>query len=239
MGTDTKTTRVNAVESMERLAAMRKKSKVEPDIKDIIGENLEKIRKSKGFSRKELAEIAGVTDAVIASYECAIRLPPLDKLFAIADALQISIVELTGENSVKSNHLDYRFRRATKLANLANYSVYPMKDATVELELPSDWKESKTEKFFSKWTRTISFKSSEDFVGLMEMAQEKAITEDTTFDNAFRKIITDADKIRATESHIKRGEELLDAEKANVPAADKSEWVAENENDVHDVAQKP
>lgn len=59
-------------------------------------ERLREVRKSKGISRKEIAETLGVTVQTYGAYENAKREPSLEKLVKIAAAIGVSIDELLG-----------------------------------------------------------------------------------------------------------------------------------------------
>lgn len=183
----------------DRLEALQKEYGIPKTHSQIFSENLEKIRKQKGFTRKKLAEAIGITEIAYGAYERGIRQPPLDKIFILADFLKVAVVDLIGEGEKTSEHkfFEYRLRRATKLANLAGYSLNPLNNGIVELELPGKWSEGKFkdgDAFFSKWARVIPIKSSDDFVQLMEMAQEKAVKENITFSTALNAILSEADK---------------------------------------------
>lgn len=160
------------------------------------GENLERIRKSAGITRKQIAEKIGMTEIAYGAYENGLRQPPLEKIFALADFLAVSVSELIGEDSKTTEHkfFDYRIRRATKFAKLAGYSVTPLANGNVELEIPGERKQN--ENGFSQWNRIIPFKTLKDFVETFETAEEKAVSENITFDSALQSIINDADKIR-------------------------------------------
>lgn len=173
----------------ERLEAMKTREQ-------IFGENLAKCRIAKGYSRKKLADVLGVTEIYYGSLERGVRQPPLEKIFVLADFLKVSVSELVGDTKETLTHkfFDYRIRRATKLANLAGYSLRPLANENVELEIPGERKQN--ENGFSQWNKIIPFKTLKDFVEIFETAEEKAIQDNITFDTAFNSIINDADKIR-------------------------------------------
>lgn len=173
----------------ERLEAMKTREQ-------IFGENLAKCRIAKGYSRKKLADVLGVTEIYYGSLERGVRQPPLEKIFVLADFLKVSVSELVGDTkeTLTHNFFDYRIRRATKLANLAGYSVRPLANENLELEIPGERKQN--ENGFTQWNRIIPFKTLNDFVEIFETAEEKAIQDNITFDTAFKSIINDADKIR-------------------------------------------
>ena len=65
-----------------------------------IGENIKRVRKEKGLTQKQLAEILGVTQQMIGSYENSDREPKLNSLSKIAKALDVDVWELIEFNSI-------------------------------------------------------------------------------------------------------------------------------------------
>lgn len=61
-----------------------------------IGENIRKIRKSKGLTQKELGELLGKTQQFIAKLEKDMHSPNFTTLHKIAAALDVSIYDLQG-----------------------------------------------------------------------------------------------------------------------------------------------
>lgn len=62
-----------------------------------IGDNIKKIRKSKGMLQKDLANKIGVSEARVAHYEQNYRNPTIATLKKIADALEVDVKQLYGE----------------------------------------------------------------------------------------------------------------------------------------------
>lgn len=73
-----------------------------------IGENIRYYRKQKGFTQQELAEKTEFTDKYISLLERDQRKPSTECLEKIADALSVSIEDLTSKNSPEQ-------RRACKM----------------------------------------------------------------------------------------------------------------------------
>lgn len=68
------------------------------DIYNIVGQNIKKYRKLKGWTQKELADRAMVSDSLIAKLESITRQTiSLDNLEHIADTLEIDLVKLLEE----------------------------------------------------------------------------------------------------------------------------------------------
>ena len=59
-----------------------------------IGENIRKIRKTKGLTQRELADNATLSMRSIVNYESEKRIPPMERLLAIAKALNVKVTEL-------------------------------------------------------------------------------------------------------------------------------------------------
>lgn len=67
-------------------------------IAETLGANLRRIRTLKGRTRQELAAALELDVSQIALYEKGSSLPPLDRIFTLADFLGVSIIDLTGKN---------------------------------------------------------------------------------------------------------------------------------------------
>lgn len=61
------------------------------------GENLRKIRNSRGMSQDEFADLLGTSKQVISRYETAQRSPKVSTVAEYAEKLGVSISELTGD----------------------------------------------------------------------------------------------------------------------------------------------
>lgn len=74
-----------------------------------IGKRLKQIRKEKGFSLRGLGKAAHISHSFIADIESGRSKPSLDTLDALAKTLNVSILELTGNNeqSVTPKDADY------------------------------------------------------------------------------------------------------------------------------------
>lgn len=62
----------------------------------VIGQRIKITRKNKGFTQKELAELAGTATGTIQQYELGKRQPRADQLRAIASALGVTVDYLLG-----------------------------------------------------------------------------------------------------------------------------------------------
>ena len=78
------------------------------------GENLERIRKARKVSQKQLGNALGLTQQMISSYEKGFSAPNMDILLQIAEYFNISLDDLVGfhpenpeENSIENRFLTY------------------------------------------------------------------------------------------------------------------------------------
>ncbi|MBN2546072.1 MAG: helix-turn-helix transcriptional regulator [Spirochaetes bacterium] len=86
---------------------------------EFFGKNLEKIRKLKGITQKELAEKIGVTQRVISHYESNVKSPPLKYIILIADVLQVSLDTLVGNKPIKYEFDTRIAKRIKKIETLS------------------------------------------------------------------------------------------------------------------------
>lgn len=119
----------------------------------ILGRNLERIRKEKNITRKQLAAYLGVGVDMIGLYENGKRLPPIDKIFQLAEFLKVSIINLTGdtkynvefpniaeivESNVDDKIFEYRYQRARQMAIGARFTVTESDNGEISLMPPID-----------------------------------------------------------------------------------------------------
>ncbi len=64
------------------------------------GERLRELRKSKGLTQEELAELSGVSRRMIGHYETVVKRPSIDKAQKIAQGLGVSVQVLMGESGI-------------------------------------------------------------------------------------------------------------------------------------------
>lgn len=163
----------------------------------ILGENLERVRKAKGYSRKTLADVVGVTEIAFGAYERGIRQPPIDKIFALADFLKVPLTDLTGESATTTDERFFKnqFFRAHQLITLAGYRLNPLADDSFELDVypRSFWQNHDK----AEYVPTLQIKNDRDFVAIIEYVEETAIRDNQTFDSIMRKFVVDAGKYYA------------------------------------------
>ena len=102
---------------------------------EILGANLKRIREERGVSRRQLAEILGIVEDSVGGYENGKKLAPLDKIFKMAEFLNVSIVDLTGDTpfSEVKKILQYRLNRAEGIAAASGFSTARLDDGGIML----------------------------------------------------------------------------------------------------------
>ena len=73
------------------------------DLKQIFSKNLTRLRKLKGLSQRELAQLTGLTQKIITSYENSPDYIPLDKIQILAEILEIPPYILFSEDNNNKN----------------------------------------------------------------------------------------------------------------------------------------
>ncbi len=101
--------------------------------------NLIRFRIEKGYTQRELAARSGISPRMIAHYETHVSNPPLDKIEALAKALDISISQLLGINEIEEPVSDFlssvdsrtlkQLKRIIQLTPDQRAVVYRMVDA--------------------------------------------------------------------------------------------------------------
>ena len=68
-------------------------------IKEFIGERVREMRKAQGYSQEKFAVVCGLDRTYIAGVEAGKRNISIENLFKIANALNLSLGELCGDNT--------------------------------------------------------------------------------------------------------------------------------------------
>jgi len=68
------------------------------DLRNIIGNNLARLRKSRGFTQQELADQLNYSDKAISKWEHATSLPSIENLFDICKFYDVTLDDLTHED---------------------------------------------------------------------------------------------------------------------------------------------
>ena len=73
------------------------------DMRKLVGRNFGKLRKEKGFTQEQFAEISGFTQQYVSDLERGRRNPTIVTLFELASALGISHVDLVQPDAEARN----------------------------------------------------------------------------------------------------------------------------------------
>lgn len=154
----------------------------------ILGENLRRIREEKGVSRKQLAEAIGITENMIGQYELGRKLPPLDKIFNLADSLDVAITDITGENkkAVDKKVFEYRLQRALNMAERGHYRIEILDDGRVTINTPKRIEHNDDGTIYFTLDTPYTFKDTVTFVEIMEAAERTALFFDVTFNEVIQ-----------------------------------------------------
>jgi transcriptional regulator with XRE-family HTH domain len=122
------------------------------DSRTVIAENLRKLRKKHGLTQAALAELCGVSKRMLAYYETKATKPSIQKIEAIAKALNVKIEELIG--SIKNgkellddfSNIDSRtikkFKQVLTLSKNERHMVYSFIDSLVDKKKKNQHKAS-------------------------------------------------------------------------------------------------
>ena len=89
-----------------------------------IGENIKRIRKEKGLTQKQLAEMLGVTQQMIGTYENNKRTPKLDTALKIAKALDVDVLDLLGLNvNIDKTFTGKEFKNVEKMMDYQYFKI--------------------------------------------------------------------------------------------------------------------
>jgi transcriptional regulator with XRE-family HTH domain len=77
------------------------------NFKSDFSNNLYRLRKERGLSQAKLAELSGLSQRVISSYENGDVKPPIDNIEALAKALNVKIEELLKTNGMQKSKNEY------------------------------------------------------------------------------------------------------------------------------------
>ena len=122
---------------------------------NIIAEKIKNFRKAKKLSQKELSERSGINLSIIKKYETGYRNPKPDQLIKIANALEISSVELL----------------PIEISNVNDILALLMK---IEENTPLNWSYEKDEEGnYIPGTIHISFKDNRIEEALIELIETK------------------------------------------------------------------
>lgn len=78
-------------------------------------EKIRKLRKDKGLSQEQLAEILNVSRQSVSKWESGQSYPEIDKLIVLSDLFGITIDELVKKNIKPTTNLDYEIKNGNEL----------------------------------------------------------------------------------------------------------------------------
>jgi transcriptional regulator with XRE-family HTH domain len=97
------------------------------------GQRIKKLRKERSWTQKDLASKLDVPFSVLNKYESGINVPPIEKLIALADALQTSVdYLLTGSHA--DNNPVYNNRLLERLQVIQHFSPDEQETALTVLD---------------------------------------------------------------------------------------------------------
>ena len=157
------------------------------DFKKKFGENLERIRKERGKTRKELAEAICVNETSLGAYCIGRALPPIDKIYLLAVMLDCSIVDLVGDNpNVKGLKLaKYRLKRSIEILKSIGLSVELVEGCIIIKETQINISDDKITSFPQN-----TFKIVDNLLPILVDEIEKfAITQNISLKEAFSTMV--------------------------------------------------
>ena len=181
-------------------------------LKAQFGENLFALRKKKGLTRKQLAEILNVSEVSVGSYERGLRQPNFEMLFRIASFFEVSLDNLLGYSDVALNISvkKYRLGNAIKLLSTIGAIYADKENDTYAIQVYNlEGKFQTDEKGIVKRVDgkdTMAFGGANDLIYFVENVQREATFSNKTFKVAFYEI---AEKLFADNKSIEKGREIL------------------------------
>ena len=85
------------------------------------GEKLRKIRKAKGLTQTELAEMVGMKQQMLASYEADSQIPAVTKVARLSKALGVTIEELVNDEDLEIKIEKKGIHKNTRQAQMTVY----------------------------------------------------------------------------------------------------------------------
>jgi transcriptional regulator with XRE-family HTH domain len=80
------------------------------DMRKLVGRNLARLRREKGFTQERFAELSGVTQQYVSDIERGLRNPTIVSIYNLATALGVSHVDLVMPDD-KARREDERVQR--------------------------------------------------------------------------------------------------------------------------------
>lgn len=172
------------------------------ELSQILGENLKRLRKEKGLSRKQIADKLNVSTMTLSLYERGVNLPATDKLVELSKILECSIDEITGNTAAIDRKIfQYRYQWAKKMAenylHFTNRDLEPNQNGHIVVFTPVrlEYKNGIVSSYGANDENggyvgnTIGFRTEKDFVEVMERSERDALYQQIPFYKAFRRIV--------------------------------------------------
>ncbi|MBQ9486634.1 MAG: helix-turn-helix transcriptional regulator [Selenomonadaceae bacterium] len=174
---------------------------IRAELMQILGDNLSTIRKAKGFSRRQLADYLKVDVNTIGAYENAKKLPPLDKIFELANFLEVSVVDLIGANLrgiIDKNLFEYRIKHALELTEF-DFLSPPIQhtNGKITVSIPAKFKvnDDGAISFYADEDgavmHNITFRDAEVFVSTVEKAEKTAAIKFVPFVEELKNLVSE------------------------------------------------
>jgi transcriptional regulator with XRE-family HTH domain len=92
------------------------------DVPAIVGSNLRRLRKAQGYSLERLAELSGVSRAMLGQIETAKSVPTVSLLWRVADALGVPVATLVATEREPSVIVLHRDKASVLIASEGRYA---------------------------------------------------------------------------------------------------------------------
>ena len=93
-------------------------------MKSNLSSNIRSLRKEKGLTQEQLAEVFGVTVGAVHKWEAGLSTPELTLMMEIADFFDVSLDTLVGFD-VRDNRIEVLAKRLRKLTDKLDTKVLP------------------------------------------------------------------------------------------------------------------
>lgn len=155
--------------------------------KKVFGKNLERIRKERGKSRKELAAAIGISETSFGGYSVGRHFPTVEKILTLAKILDCSITDLIGDNSAAENKkiFEYRKKRAKEIISAANFE-FEHTNAEIRPFVIFSKKMAGEDGYLKVIPEIIfGFETEKDFVEVVEELEIESIKENVSLKDKF------------------------------------------------------
>lgn len=169
----------------------------------IFGENLERLRKEKGYSRKQLAAVVGMTEIAFGAYARGERTPSIEKIFKLAETLNVAIADLLGGNPNIERDIifEYRYNRAVDITSTDFFfPTIELANGNIQVYIPAQVvrNDDGALSFYADKSGsigyTVNFKDKKIFVDSIEKAEKSAIVNHMTFYQALKILVDNMTK---------------------------------------------